>query len=127
MPYKAFSKINYVGRNGVESVISVKGKEEDIGLVKLEYEMKGLLRKIRGLKPKQDDTFSLVRQQAILNTIGGFFDGLSLGGILIGGFSILVGGFGIANIMFVSVTERTPIIGLQKLLDKMYSSCYFLN
>ena len=116
MPYKAFSKINYVGRGGVESVISVKGSEDDIGLVKLEYEMKVLLRKIRGLKPKQQDSFSLVRQQAILNTIGGFFDGLSLGGILIGGFSILVGGFGIANIMFVSVTERTPIIGLQKSL-----------
>lgn len=116
MPFKAFTKINYVGKGGVEPVISVKGSEDDIGLVKLEYEMKGLLRKIRGLKPKEQDTFSLVRQQAILNTIGGFFDALSFGGILIGGFSILVGGFGIANIMFVSVTERTPIIGLQKSL-----------
>lgn len=116
MPFKTFTKINYVGKGGVEPVISVKGSEDDIGLVKLEYEMKGLLRKIRGLKPKEQDSFSLVRQQAILNTIGGFFDALSFGGILIGGFSILVGGFGIANIMFVSVTERTPIIGLQKSL-----------
>ena len=116
MPFKTFTKINYVGKGGVEPIISVKGSEEDIGLVKLEYEMKGLLRKIRGLKPKEQDSFSLVRQQAILNTIGGFFDALSFGGILIGGFSILVGGFGIANIMFVSVTERTPIIGLQKSL-----------
>ena len=41
---------------------------------------------------------------------------LSLAGALIGGFSILVGGFGIANIMYVSVKERTPIIGIQKAL-----------
>ena len=116
MPFKAFTKISYVGKGGVEPFITVKGSDDDIGLVKLEYEAKGLLRKIRGLKPKQQDSFSLVRQQAILNSIGGFFDALSFGGILIGGFSILVGGFGIANIMFVSVTERTPIIGLQKSL-----------
>jgi len=37
-------------------------------------------------------------------------------GWIIGGFSILVGGFGIANIMFVSVKERTGIIGVQKSL-----------
>ncbi|MEL7146822.1 MAG: ABC transporter permease, partial [Bacteroidota bacterium] len=116
IPYKAFSKIYYVGKGGVEPIISAKGSEDDIGLVKLEYEMKGILRKVRGLKPKEKDSFSLVRQQAILNTIGGFFDALSFGGILIGGFAILVGGFGIANIMFVSVSERTSIIGLQKSL-----------
>ena len=116
IPYKTFSKIYYVGKGGVEPIISAKGSEDDLGLVKLEYEMKGILRKARGLKPKEKDNFSLVRQQAILNTIGGFFDALSLGGVLIGGFSILVGGFGIANIMFVSVSERTSIIGLQKSL-----------
>jgi putative ABC transport system permease protein len=44
------------------------------------------------------------------------FDVISLVGGIIGGFSILVGGFGIANIMFVSVRERTPIIGIQKSL-----------
>ena len=44
------------------------------------------------------------------------FDVVGLAGWIIGGFSILVGGFGIANIMFVSVKERTSIIGLQKSL-----------
>jgi len=44
------------------------------------------------------------------------FAGINLGGWIIGGFSILVGGFGIANIMFVSVKERTNIIGIQKAL-----------
>jgi putative ABC transport system permease protein len=51
-----------------------------------------------------------------MNTIGSIFDVISGAGWVIGGFSILVGGFGIANIMFVSVKERTNIIGIQKSL-----------
>jgi putative ABC transport system permease protein len=51
-----------------------------------------------------------------MNTIGSIFDVISAAGWVIGGFSILVGGFGIANIMFVSVKERTNIIGIQKSL-----------
>ncbi len=116
IPFRAFTKINYVGRRGIEPLITVKGFESDIGLVKLEYELQGLVRKARGLRPKEKDNFSIVRQQAILNSIGSFFDVLGVGGWLIGGFSILIGGFGIANIMFVSVRERTNIIGIQKSL-----------
>lgn len=116
IPFKAFTKINYVGKNGLEPQITVKGLESDVGLIELEYELKGLIRKVRSLKPKEKDNFSIVRQQAILNSIGDFFDVLSVGGWLIGGFSILIGGFGIANIMFVSVRERTNIIGIQKSL-----------
>lgn len=116
IPYRAFTKLFYVGQDGLEPILTLRGKEEDIGLVEIEYEIEGLLRKFRGLKPKQKSNFSVVRQQAILNSIGGIFDALSIGGWLIGGFSILVGGFGIANIMFVSVRERTNIIGIQKSL-----------
>jgi putative ABC transport system permease protein len=49
-----------------------------------------------------------------MNVISGLFDVVGVAGWIIGGFSMLVGGFGIANIMFVSVKERTSIIGLQK-------------
>jgi len=70
----------------------------------------------RGLKPSKGDNFSLNRPEAIANAIGNVFDVLSTAGWIIGGFSMLVGGFGIANIMFVSVKERTSIIGLQKSL-----------
>src|SRR5690606_2712522 len=59
------------------------------------------------------DNFALNRPEALLNAIGSLFDVVSIAGWIIGGFSILVGGFGIANIMFVSVKERTAIIGLQ--------------
>ena len=87
-----------------------------MGLVELEYQVKGLLRSRRGLKPDQEDDFAINRPEAIMNSIGGVFDILTVAGWIIGGFSILVGGFGIANIMFVSVKERTSIIGIQKSL-----------
>lgn len=117
IPYRSFRKLFYSGRNtGVEPVISIKGKSEDLGLVELEAEVTGLLRTKRGLSPKEDDNFGLGRQEAFLNIIGSTFDIVGIAGWAIGGFSILVGGFGIANIMFVSVRERTNIIGIQKSL-----------
>jgi putative ABC transport system permease protein len=94
----------------------VKGNEVDVGLVELENEIRGMLRVRRGLRPIEKDNFALNRPEAITNAISGAFDVVGLAGWIIGGFSILVGGFGIANIMFVSVKERTSIIGLQKSL-----------
>lgn len=117
VPYQAFKKMFYSGRNrGVETLVSVKGRPDDIGLMELEAEITGLLRTKRGLRPKQKNNFSVNRQDAIMNIIGSTFDVISIAGWVIGGFSILVGGFGIANIMFVSVRERTHIIGIQKSL-----------
>jgi putative ABC transport system permease protein len=116
IPYGAFNKMYYTGRNGLEPTIAAKGMETDIGLVALENELTGLLRAKRGLKPSQEDNFSLNKTEFIQNAIGSIFDVISIAGWVIGGFSILVGGFGIANIMFVSVRERTNIIGIQKSL-----------
>lgn len=116
IPYGAFGKMYYTGRNGMEPTIAVKGMEEDIGLVALENEMTGLLRAKRGLRPRDEDNFALNKTEFIQNAIGSVFDVISVAGWVIGGFSILVGGFGIANIMFVSVRERTNIIGIQKSL-----------
>ncbi|MEP1034730.1 ABC transporter permease [Ekhidna sp.] len=117
MPYKSFQKIYYSGRrSGVEPRITAKGLTTDVGLVELEAELRGLMRKKRSLKPKEDDNFALNRPEAISNFIGSTFDAIGVAGAIIGGFAILVGGFGIANIMFVSVRERTNIIGIQKSL-----------
>lgn len=116
IPYGAFTKMFYTGRNGIEPTIAAKGKEDDIGLVALENEMMGIMRAKRGLKPTEEDNFSLNKTEFIQNAIGSIFDVISAAGWVIGGFSILVGGFGIANIMFVSVRERTNIIGIQKSL-----------
>ncbi|MEP0712104.1 ABC transporter permease [Algoriphagus sp.] len=116
IPYGAFGKMYNTGRKGLEPTIAVKGMESDIGLVALENEMTGLLRAKRGLKPREEDNFALNKTEFIQNAIGSVFDVISVAGWVIGGFSILVGGFGIANIMFVSVRERTNIIGIQKSL-----------
>ncbi len=95
--------------------IVVKGKN---GLTDLdvESELRGLMRNIRRLKPNQEDNFALNRSTLISNQLDIVFGVLNKAGLFIGIFSILVGGFGIANIMFVSVKERTNIIGIQKSL-----------
>lgn len=116
IPYGSFNKMYYTGRNGIEPSIAVKGRVDDIGLVGLENEMTGLLRAKRGLKPTEENNFALNKTEFVQNAIGSIFDVISIAGWVIGGFSILVGGFGIANIMFVSVRERTNIIGIQKSL-----------
>ena len=119
MPFGSYRKFFTTGTgrsNEVGATIIAKGEEEDLGLLELEGEMIGILRAKRGLKPKEEDTFSINRPEAIANEIGQVFDVLSIAGTIIGGFSILIGGFGIANIMFVSVKERTNIIGIQKSL-----------
>lgn len=114
--YGSFAKLFSVGRFGIEPTIAVQGMDDDIGLLAIENEMTGLLRSKRGLKPTDEDNFSINKSEHVLNAIGSIFDVISIAGWVIGGFSILVGGFGIANIMFVSVKERTNIIGIQKSL-----------
>ncbi|MGK7390957.1 MAG: ABC transporter permease [Candidatus Cyclobacteriaceae bacterium M2_1C_046] len=119
IPYETYRKMYQTGTgawNESTSRIGIKGYETDEGLQELEYEIKGLMRGRRGLKPAESDNFALNRPEALVNIIGGVFDVLKIAGAIIGGFAILVGGFGIANIMFVSVRERTSIIGLQKSL-----------
>ncbi|MEQ9592414.1 MAG: ABC transporter permease [Cyclobacteriaceae bacterium] len=119
IPYNSFRRLYQTGTgawNEIGSEIGVKGKESDVGFVELENEMRGMLRSRRGLRPLDKDNFALNRPEAIANVVSSVFDVISVAGWIIGGFSILVGGFGIANIMFVSVKERTSIIGLQKSL-----------
>jgi putative ABC transport system permease protein len=79
-------------------------------------EIKMLMRSIRRLKPGSSDNFALNQTSMISNQLDNFFKTLNIAGWFIGVFSLLVGGFGIANIMFVSVKERTNIIGIQKAL-----------
>lgn len=95
--------------------IAVRGKE-NISVEEVESELTGLMRSIRRLKPAEDDNFALNKTTIISGQLDQMFAIVNLAGWIIGGFSILVGGFGIANIMFVSVKERTNIIGIQKSL-----------
>ncbi len=96
--------------------IVLKGNESDEGLLELEGETVGLMRTKRGLRPSEDDSFALNRPEAAAAALGELFKVIGGAGTIIGLFSLLIGGFGIANIMFVSVKERTNIIGIQKSL-----------
>lgn len=116
IPYSAFMKIYPTGPDGLEPAIAVKGLDTDAGLLDLEYEIRGVMRSLRSLKPRDEDNFALNRPELLADAITGLFKIIGVAGWIIGGFSILVGGFGIANIMFVSVKERTNIIGIQKSL-----------
>jgi putative ABC transport system permease protein len=79
-------------------------------------ELTGLMRSIRKLKPKAEQNFAVNEMSLITRGFDEIFMVIGTAGWIIGGFSILVGGFGIANIMFVSVRERTNLIGIQKSL-----------
>jgi putative ABC transport system permease protein len=95
--------------------IIVRGKK-GIPVDDVESELQGLMRSIRSLRPGQEDNFSMNRTTMLTNALDDLFSIVNKGGFIIGLFSMLVGGFGIANIMFVSVKERTNIIGIQKSL-----------
>ncbi|MDF7821361.1 ABC transporter permease [Runella sp. MFBS21] len=115
LPYLTFAK-SFQSRIGNSVDIVVKGRPEDEGLIELESEVIGILRSKRGLKPTQETNFSINRPEAATKAVSGLFGVITMAGWVIGSFSILVGGFGIANIMFVSVKERTNLIGIQKSL-----------
>lgn len=113
--------INYV-RNIVDirsenadPYIAVKAKA-GVTNEQLKDELTGIMRASRQLKPIIEDDFALNETKLLSQGFDSLFEVVGLAGWIIGGFSILVGGFGIANIMFVSVKERTNIIGIQKSL-----------
>lgn len=107
---KSFVDLRYSG-----NALMVKAKN-NISNEALSSELTGILRAYHRLKPGADDDFAINETSTITKGFDDFFAIVAGIGWFIGGFSLLVGGFGIANIMFVSVKERTNIIGIQKSL-----------
>jgi len=102
-------------RRSAETQIMIKAKPQ-VPLDELSDEITMILRVSRRLRPGEISNFSVNKASLLTQGFNTVFAGINAGGWLIGGFAILVGGFGIANIMFVSVKERTNIIGIQKAL-----------
>ncbi|MBX3240759.1 MAG: ABC transporter permease [Chitinophagaceae bacterium] len=93
--------------------IMVQGKP-NVTTEAFKDEMRGALRAIHRLSPETEDDFALNAVSDFSEAFSKSFAIIKLGGVLIGLLSLIVGGFGIANIMFVTVRERTTIIGLKK-------------
>ncbi len=113
--------INYIRnlvnlRSDFLSPMIIAKAKSNISIEEFRDDLTATMRAIRRLKPGEKDDFALNQASLISQGFDAVFAGINVGGWIIGGFSILVGGFGIANIMFVSVKERTNIIGIQKAL-----------
>jgi putative ABC transport system permease protein len=103
----------YDVRNAEDAQIAVKAKP-GVELAALEDEIVQQLRAVRRVRPGQEEDFSVNRMEMLTSILDSIFANLAVGGWFIAIFAILVGCFSIANIMFVSVRERTKIIGVQK-------------
>jgi len=115
LPLPYFMGFVDVRRDWANPQIWVQAKKS-VSVEELTFEIRQILRGYRRLKPSEEDSFALNQTSLINNQLDKLFAVLKIAGTLIGIFSIIVGGFGIANIMFVSVKERTHIIGVQKAL-----------
>jgi putative ABC transport system permease protein len=105
-------------------VIIAKGKT-GVTTAALKDELEGIMRQVRRLSPTQEDNFSLNSVEAFSKAIDGLFGTVDVVGGMIGIISLIVGMFGIANIMFVTVKERTAVIGLKKAIGAKSSSILF--
>ena len=112
VPISSFVKA-FGGRRGTDVDIAIKAPSQE-AMADLEFEIIGEMRKVRKLRPSEDDNFSINKLDTLM---GGFNSvmGVVLGlGLLVTSIALFVGGIGVMNIMFVSVTERTREIGIRK-------------
>ena len=113
VPITSYVK-SFGGAHGRQNVnIAVKAPaQEDLG--NLEFEVIGAMRSIRGLRPSEQDNFSINKLDTLVGGFNNLMGIVLLVGLLVTGISLFVGAVGVMNIMFVSVTERTREIGIRK-------------
>ena len=112
VPISTFVKV-FGGRRFTDVDIAVKSPAMT-SLEELEYEVIGEMRKIRNLRPTEPDNFSINKLDSLLGAFNNIIGAVVLIGLLITSIALFVGGIGVMNIMFVSVTERTREIGIRK-------------
>lgn len=111
LPYRFARQLVNEDQSSPKIVVNAK---DNVSSAALANELEGAMRSIRKLSPTQQDDFTLNQISSFSERISSVFGSINLGGWAIGILSLVVGAFGIANIMFVTVKERTPMIGLKK-------------
>ena len=119
VPYRYFASI-YSPETSNPNII-VQGKT-NIASAALQDELNGVMRQLRKLSPTQEDNFTCNDVAMFSEQVNGFFGQVTAGGWAIAGLSLIVGAFGVANIMFVTVRERTSQIGLKKAIGAKKST-----
>ncbi|MFN5362836.1 MAG: ABC transporter permease [Bacteroidota bacterium] len=112
-PYRYFASLYNPDNNNPNIMVQAS---KGIATAALQDELVGIMRQVRRLSPKQEDNFTCNDVAVFADQISSFFGQVSLGGWAIAILSLIVGAFGVANIMFVTVRERTSQIGLKKAL-----------
>ncbi len=116
LPFETARKLVNVERNSLfGSVVIVKPKS-GVPMEKMKEDVRAVLRARRHLKPLEEDNFALNNVSVVASFMDSFFGVLNTIGYVVGGFAMFVGMFSVANIMFVSVKERTRLIGIKKAL-----------
>jgi putative ABC transport system permease protein len=110
-----------VNEKHADPVIMYQG-QTNVPMNLLKDDVQGAMRSIRRLTPTEKDNFSLNDIEAFGDFMAGIFSNVNLGGWFIAALSLLVGMFGVANIMFVTVRERTSQIGLKKAIGAKRNS-----
>ncbi len=119
VPYRYFASI--FSPETSDPNIIVQGKS-NIASSALQDELNGVMRQLRKLSPTQEDNFTCNDVAMFSEQVNGFFGQVTAGGWAIAGLSLIVGAFGVANIMFVTVRERTSQIGLKKAIGAKRST-----
>ena len=113
IPITTFMK--YYGSRNRNYTIAVKAPNQEV-MADFEYELVGEMRKIRKLKPVEDKNFAINTMDTLMDAYNNVMGVVVVIGLIVTGISLFVGGIGVMNIMFVSVTERTREIGVRKAL-----------